>query len=299
MRVSARLRRGQERGLYPQEDSGRLRYRRGNPLEKISLSIANRQAQPVAATPDLFEEANRQLTICNACRYCEGYCPVFRAIEIRRHFSDGDVLYLANLCHDCRACYYACMYTPPHKFAINIPQLLSGARTKSYGRWSWPKALARAFEQPSVGAWLGFCTAALVVASGLLLVAPDRMFAAHMGAGAFYRIIPYLAMVIPALALSFYAVGVWIRGGAKSQRETGESTSGWGGLSGFFGALAKGLALTYMKGGGPDAFILTPSLPERDACSIHSRFGDWSPPLSLPVWLFSTRILWVGSRPTR
>ncbi len=29
---------------------------------------------------DIFEEANRQLIICNACRYCEGYCPVFRAI---------------------------------------------------------------------------------------------------------------------------------------------------------------------------------------------------------------------------
>lgn len=26
-----------------------------------------------------FAEANRQLTICNACRYCEGYCAVFPA----------------------------------------------------------------------------------------------------------------------------------------------------------------------------------------------------------------------------
>ena len=30
---------------------------------------------------EIFQEAGRQLTICNACRYCEGYCPVFRAIE--------------------------------------------------------------------------------------------------------------------------------------------------------------------------------------------------------------------------
>ena len=61
---------------------------------------------------DVFEEANSQLIICNACRYCEGYCPVFRAIETRRDFQRGDVFYLSNLCHDCRACYYACMYTP-------------------------------------------------------------------------------------------------------------------------------------------------------------------------------------------
>ena len=63
---------------------------------------------------DLFAEANRQLVICNACRYCEGLCPVFRAIETRRDFGKGDVFYLANLCHDCRACYSACMFTPPH-----------------------------------------------------------------------------------------------------------------------------------------------------------------------------------------
>ena len=27
--------------------------------------------------------------ICNACRYCEGFCPVFRAIETRRDFAQG------------------------------------------------------------------------------------------------------------------------------------------------------------------------------------------------------------------
>ena len=63
---------------------------------------------------------------------------MFRAIETRRDFEKGDVFYLANLCHDCRACYYACMFTPPHEFAINIPQILSEARVESYKQWSWP-----------------------------------------------------------------------------------------------------------------------------------------------------------------
>ena len=91
---------------------------------------------------NLFEEANRQLIICNACRYCEGYCPVFRAIEMRRDFSQGDVFYLSNLCHDCRACYYACMFTPPHEFAINIPKILAEARIETYQRWGWPGVIA-------------------------------------------------------------------------------------------------------------------------------------------------------------
>ena len=32
---------------------------------------------------DLLAEAERQLDICNACRYCEGYCAVFPALERR------------------------------------------------------------------------------------------------------------------------------------------------------------------------------------------------------------------------
>ena len=64
----------------------------------------------------LFTEAERQLTICNACRYCEGYCAVFPALERRRELTEGDIAHLADLCHDCRACYTACMYAPPHEF---------------------------------------------------------------------------------------------------------------------------------------------------------------------------------------
>ena len=61
------------------------------------------------------------MTICNACRYCEGFCAVFPAMELRRTFTDQDLKYLANLCHNCRGCYYACQYAPPHEFNLNVP----------------------------------------------------------------------------------------------------------------------------------------------------------------------------------
>ena len=77
---------------------------------------------------ELLKEAERQMVICNACRYCEGYCAVFPAMELRRSFSGRDLTYLANLCFDCRDCYYACQYAPPHEFAINIPKILAGLR---------------------------------------------------------------------------------------------------------------------------------------------------------------------------
>src|ERR1700735_1148076 len=81
---------------------------------------------------ELEAEANRQLAICNACRYCEGYCAVYPALERRRELTTGDLVQLANLCHDCRACYYACMYTPPHEFGVNPPALFSAIRRESY-----------------------------------------------------------------------------------------------------------------------------------------------------------------------
>ena len=87
-------------------------------------------------------EARRLMAICNACRYCEGYCAVFPAMELRRGFAAGDLSYLANLCHDCRGCYYACQYAPPHEFALNLPQTLAKIRTETYEEYAWPRSLA-------------------------------------------------------------------------------------------------------------------------------------------------------------
>ena len=69
----------------------------------------------------ILEEADRLMTVCNSCRYCEGLCAVFPAMEMRRSFSDGDLNYLANLCHGCGACYTDCQFSPPHEFNVNVP----------------------------------------------------------------------------------------------------------------------------------------------------------------------------------
>jgi len=57
-------------------------------------------------------EVARVLQICNACRYCEGFCAVFPAMTRRLTFGGADVHYLANLCHNCGACLHACQYAP-------------------------------------------------------------------------------------------------------------------------------------------------------------------------------------------
>jgi citrate/tricarballylate utilization protein len=184
----------------------------------------------------LIDEASRQLVICNACRYCEGYCPVFRAIETRREFKQGDIFYLANLCHDCRACYYACMYTPPHEFAVNIPQILAQSRMESYRCWSWPSALASAFKNRSVTVALAFVVVALVVVLALAFIPSRNLFAAHQGPGA------------------FYGVALWLRGGVRFWSDTSAFPHETGGMKSTLSALNAAFGLRYLKGGGPGCF---------------------------------------------
>jgi citrate/tricarballylate utilization protein len=203
---------------------------------------------------ELIQEAGRQLTVCNACRYCEGYCPVFPAIEIRRDFQQGDVFYLAHLCHDCRACYYACMYTPPHEFAINLPQILSNVRMATYRRWSWPAILSGCFAGGRPGFSLAGLVVALVLVVGVVFVPPGKLFALHLGPGAFYEVIPYLAMLIPAVVLFVYAIGVWLAGGARFWTETGDVLRPRGSLKALTAGLADAFGLPYLKGGGPGCF---------------------------------------------
>src|ERR1700710_1463044 len=85
---------------------------------------------------DTLAEADRLMTVCNSCRYCEGLCAVFPAMELRRAFSDGDLNYLANLCHSCGACYDDCQFSPPHEFEVNVPKVLAQVRNDSYGLYA-------------------------------------------------------------------------------------------------------------------------------------------------------------------
>ena len=105
-----------------------------------------------ALTSAAQDEVARQMQICNACRYCEGLCAVFPAMELRRTFEGGDTDYLANLCHNCGACHYDCQYAPPHEFAVNVPAAMAALREQSYARFAWPGVLAPLFQRN--GTWI-------------------------------------------------------------------------------------------------------------------------------------------------
>src|SRR5206468_7162193 len=114
----------------------------------------------------LLGQGQHVMTVCNACRYCEAYCPVFPAMENRLVFSKGDLTYLANLCHNCGECLYACQYAPPHEFGINVPTTLDALRRHSYEQHWWPRPLGTALN-----ARTALTTFALAAAATAVLVA--------------------------------------------------------------------------------------------------------------------------------
>jgi citrate/tricarballylate utilization protein len=95
-------------------------------------------------------EANRMLQICNACRYCEGFCAVFPAMTRRIEFTPSVVNYLANLCHNCGACLHACQYAPPHEFGVNIPRVMAQVRKEAYITYSWPKSFGTLYKSNGI-----------------------------------------------------------------------------------------------------------------------------------------------------
>ncbi|MFN3824908.1 MAG: tricarballylate utilization 4Fe-4S protein TcuB [Pseudorhodobacter sp.] len=164
--------------------------------------------------PDHHAEARRQIEICNACRYCEGYCSVFPAMTRQKAFVDGDLTHLANLCHNCRGCYYACQYTEPHEFALNLPAALAEVRVDSWERLIRPQGLARMFQRQGVAM------------AGLLVVALAAFFwvlaAWRPEAGdGFYAFMAHGVMVaifLPAFVAPLALIGLGLR---DYWRETG------------------------------------------------------------------------------
>lgn len=204
---------------------------------------------------DLVSEAQRQLEVCNACRYCEGYCAVFPALERDSLLTTGRVIYLANLCHDCRACYQACMYTPPHPFNVNVPHALSGVRRASYQQHSPSRVVGAMFRHESATAAVVAFAALSILLAGLSAAGRwDRFQEPHSGPGAFYEVIPFVGMVAPAMFASLIVLAIFWRGFLAFWRNAHGSLSDLTNARLLWAAIKQGVVLTYLRGGGDGCF---------------------------------------------
>ena len=225
----------------------------GNP--RRSLPLLDPTAPRRLPLLDLIADAQRQLEICNACRYCEGYCAVFPALERRTAFTTGDVQFIANLCHDCRACYYACPFAPPHEFGVNLPEVLSAVRAETYQQYAAPAVLAR-MARNAVRSVIALSLLGILAVVSLIVAFSDpvRLFEQQLGPGSFYRVIPHLAMAIPALAITVYGLTVFLVGGRRFWLDTGGSVRSTADVRAVGTALKEAFSLRYLKGGGDGCY---------------------------------------------
>ena len=162
------------------------------PLESL-VHQARDLATGLAPLNAAEAEVSRQMQICNACRYCEGFCAVFPAMTRRLEFGQADIHYLANLCHNCGACLHACQYAPPHEFAVNVPRAMAVVRADTYAAYAWPAPLGALYRHN--GLTLSLATAAGLAMFLVLALARNGTLLHAPLAGNFYAVFPHNLMV--------------------------------------------------------------------------------------------------------
>jgi citrate/tricarballylate utilization protein len=219
--------------------------------------------------PLLLTEAARQLNICNACRYCEGLCAVFPALERRMELSSGDVSQLANLCHDCRACYDACMYSPPHVFGLDLPKALSAVRVTDYQRHVWPVRVPRVLSGWSGVALGGTVSVAVVLIVAVIHAGWSGLIRSDGTAASPYELVPYPVLVTLMAATALYSVAImslavrsyWRAAGPAPTRVTARA---------FLQAVWYAATLRYLRGGGVECYYPRDDRPSAGRRRLHA-----------------------------
>ncbi len=213
-------------------------------LVQEASELARGDDRPVTAAES---EAARQLQICNACRYCEGYCAVFPAMARRLEFPRADLHYLANLCHNCGACLHACQYAPPHEFAVNVPQAMAHLRGQTYADFTWPPALGRLYRHH--GLVLSLALAAALALFLMLGVLRQGSLWTTVAGGNFYAIFPHGLMVslfAPVFGFALLALGLGV---AKFWRQVSPADAALTSTPALADATGLALQLKYLDGG--------------------------------------------------
>ena len=197
-------------------------------LTRDARALANGDVVPAAPLTGAESEVARQMQICNACRYCEGFCAVFPAMTRRLEFGKADIHFIANLCHNCGACLHACQYAPPHEFAVNVPQAMAQVRGQTYADYAWPPALGALYQRQGLTLSLALAAGlALFLVLGAMLQGGglDALWGANLGAN-FYNLFPHNLLVglfAPVFLFVVFALAMGVR---RFWRDVTPATSG-------------------------------------------------------------------------
>lgn len=199
---------------------------------------------------DRFKKAKRDMEICNSCRYCESVCPVFPQITQYRTFDEAKINYLANLCHNCKACYHGCQYAPPHEFAVNIPKTFSEIRVDSYTRYAFPRAFGKLFANNAtvVSIMIALCIFLLFV-GGIALNNGGSLWVPYNGEGSFFQVIPLSLMSGVPLVVCTFVMVVFVVGFVRFWRDNGDELSDLKDISLWVLALKSVATMKHLNGG--------------------------------------------------
>jgi len=199
---------------------------------------------------NLISEGQEMMRICNSCRYCEGFCGVWRAMEYRRDFPAGDLTYLSNLCHDCSECYYACQYAPPHEWAINAPLTFARIRGRSYEQYAWPGALACAFRANGLVVSLISALALIAFMSGVIFIQGSGALTTAVPGGNFYQVASHATLVVIFGIVGLFSALALVIGLLRFCRDIGEQVSDLLKPSVLVTTFKEVLQLEYLDGAG-------------------------------------------------
>jgi citrate/tricarballylate utilization protein len=199
---------------------------------------------------ELIAEGQQLMRICNSCRYCEGFCAVWPAMEYRRKFTPEDLNYLSNLCHNCSECYYACQYVAPHEWSLNPPLTFAKIRVKSYEQYAWPQSVASAFRANGLVVALVSALTLVLFLFGTLRLLGGKSLSMVIPSGDFTQITSHEVLVTVFGTVSAFVILALLIGFLRFWREGGEPVSDFFNFPTLTLAIKEVLRLEYLDGRG-------------------------------------------------
>lgn len=201
---------------------------------------------------ELLARANHEFGLCSSCGLCKRMCAVFPVAERRRSLTSGDVAFLANLCHDCRACHAICPFKAKsrHGRGIDIPALLSEVRSETYAWFARPRKLWRLLTGPRPVWSVAVLTLLFFALVATTTGNPARIVDRHPEARSFYDVIGYLWLVVPASVVTAYLLVALSLGVYDFWRTTGAGARELLSGSAHARAALDVLGLRNLRGGG-------------------------------------------------
>ena len=179
-------------------------------------------------------------------------CPVFPAMERRLTFATADLTYLANLCHNCGECLYACQYAPPHEFGIDVPRTLARIRIQSYEDHCWPRFLAAAFRCNNLLTGFGLTAGLIALMLAATLLVNGGNLPRPVRTGDFYAAVPHDVMIALFGGVFLFAITALGIGARRFWRNMEGAAASTREVQPMVRALRDVLTLRHLHGSGAD-----------------------------------------------